>query len=463
MLNSFFKKDQYMFQRTAVVLFLILWSAAAAVGQLGIPNASTAPTPSEVGPPVAAEAATYMDDGILERIEATFGRLERFRDVRATVETGIVTLTGEVYSVDAMGEAEQLVRRVEGVVTVENKIEVAHNLSRRLQSTGEELREMLFGFAAFTPLLLVAALAIVIFWLLGKYLACWDWLFNKLSSNEFVRDLMRQVVRFGFLVVGLGIALQLLDAVGIVSAVLGTAGIVGLVLGLAFRDIAENYVAGVLLSLRQPFLPHDIVLIEGHEGKILRLTSRATVILTWDGNHVRIPNATVYKTIVRNFSRNPHRRFDFTVGVAYGEDLARAMEIGVEAIKGTAGVIEAPPAEAWLDKLGDSTVTAHFFGWVNQHDSSYPKVKSEAMRRALLALQEAGVSMPEPTYRVKVMRPPTEVALEQERETARQQALQAPAIEPVPHQEDHLDRQIEEERTQAPDKDFLTTEKTRKD
>jgi small-conductance mechanosensitive channel len=404
-----------------------------------------------------------MDEGILERIEATFGKLERFKDVDAQVETGIVILSGEVFSVDAMGEAEQLARRVEGVVTVENKIKVAHNLSRRLQATGAQLREMLFGFAAFMPLLLVAVLVLVIFWLLGKYFACWDWLFYKLSSNEFVRDLLRQVVRFGFLVLGLGIALQLLDAVRIVSAVLGTAGIVGLVLGLAFRDIAENYVAGVLLSLRQPFLPHDIVLIEGHEGKILRLTSRATVLLTWDGSHVRIPNATVYKTIVRNFSRNPHRRFDFTVSAGYDADLARTMEIGVDAMRETPGVVDVPPAEAWLDEVADSTVTVHFFGWINQRDSSYPKVKSEAMRRTLLALQEAGVSMPEPTYRVKVMRPPSEDALEEIRETARRQALESPPDEAAPTPETHLDRQIEEERTYSPDKDFLTTEKSRKD
>lgn len=452
-----------MLCRILFAWFLVACPALGASGQIPIPGAAPAPEAAENTQPVAAEVATYMDDDIRNRIKATFQKLARFKDVDVQVETGVVTLTGEVFSAEGQREGEQLARRVEGVVTVENQIKVARNLSRRIEETGRRLTEAFFTFAAFMPLFLVALLIAVIFWLLGRFIACWDWLFNRLSKNEFVRDLLRQVVRFSFFIVGLGIALQLLDAVRLVSAVLGTAGLVGIVLGLAFRDIAENYVAGVLLSLRQPFLPHDIVLIEGHEGKILRLTSRATVIITWDGNHVRIPNATVYKTIVRNYSRNPNRRFDFTVDVAYGENLARVMDIGVEAMRGTGSVLDSPPAEAWIDKLGDSTVTVHFFGWINQQDSSYFKAKSESIRLTLLALQEAGVSMPAPTYRVNLVHPKNGEAREQKREAARQQALQPPPGEAAPRQEEHLDRQIDAERSLAPDQDFLTTEKSRKD
>ena len=86
---------------------------------------------------------------------------------------------------------------------------------------------------------------------------------------------------------------------------------VGLAVGFALRDLVENYIASLMLSLRQPFAPNDQVLIEGFEGRVVRLTSRATILMTLDGNHVRIPNAVVFKGTIVNLSHNPERRLRF--------------------------------------------------------------------------------------------------------------------------------------------------------
>ena len=78
--------------------------------------------------------------------------------------------------------------------------------------------------------------------------------------------------------IGILIALDLLGASSLVGAVLGSAGVIGLVLGFAFKDIAENYIAGILLSLRRPFAPGDHVVVDRvHEGKVVALTSRTTL------------------------------------------------------------------------------------------------------------------------------------------------------------------------------------------
>ncbi|MEZ5537828.1 MAG: mechanosensitive ion channel [Thiolinea sp.] len=71
----------------------------------------------------------------------------------------------------------------------------------------------------------------------------------------------------------------------------------------------ENYIASILLSLRNPFQVNDFVSIDGHDGNVLRLTSRATILISPDGNHIRIPNATVFKAVITNFTRHPERRF----------------------------------------------------------------------------------------------------------------------------------------------------------
>jgi small-conductance mechanosensitive channel len=163
-------------------------------------------------------------------------------------------------------------------------------------------------------------------------------------------------VRAAVLIAGVLLALEILDATALVAAVLGTAGLFGLVLGFAFRDLAENAIASLLLSLRQPFAPNDLVSIEGCEGHVLRLTSRATVLLSVEGNHVRIPNATVYKGVIVNYTRNPLRRFDLAAGVGVDEDLIAAQRLGVEILRVTPGVLADPPPQALVEDLGESNV-----------------------------------------------------------------------------------------------------------
>ena len=102
------------------------------------------------------------------------------------------------------------------------------------------------------------------------------------------------------LIIGIVLALSVLDASGLVSSVLGAAGLLGLALSFALRDTVENYIVSILLSLRQPFAPNDDVMIEGRQGRVIRLTSRATELLTLDGNHIRIPNAIVFEGVIVN-------------------------------------------------------------------------------------------------------------------------------------------------------------------
>ena len=414
----------------------------------------TAPSPPDaVGDaPVEAKVDPKEDGGILQRIQTTFNKLDRLKSVHTTVDAAIVELSGAVLTREDRAEAERLARRVEGVVTVENKITIERNLPLRLSNTFDQLGDSLYGFVAFLPVVLVAALIVLAFWLLGTAITRWTWLFKHFASNEFVHGLVCQVVRAALLLVGLVLALQVLDAVALVSAVLGTAGLVGLVLGLAFRDMTENYVAGVLLSVRQPFLPHDVVKIEGYEGKIVRLTSRSTVIMTWDGNHVRIPNSTVYKAIICNFTQNPQRRFDFVIGVGMDEDLSEAMRVGVETIAKVPGVLETPEPASWVEAIGESSVAVHYFGWHNQKETSFPIVKGEAIRQVKLALNRESIEMPSPTYNLLVSRAP----LESSEPIARVEAPPPPV--PAVSPERQLDDQIVTEREEHSDRDMLTPE-----
>src|SRR3546814_3857998 len=103
-------------------------------------------------------------------------------------------------------------------------------------------------------------------------------------------------VRVFVCLIGLLLALNLLGLAALMGAVLGSAGVIGLALGFAFKDIAENYIAGVLLSVRKPFSPGELLAIENYQGKVVALTSRTTILMTLDGNQLQLPNALVFKS-----------------------------------------------------------------------------------------------------------------------------------------------------------------------
>src|SRR5690606_21293403 len=152
-----------------------------------------------------------------------------------------------------------------------------------------------YRLLAGAPLLLLALLVATAGWLIGGWLSRRALLARLSSQNPFLRDLTRTTVRWIVFGIALLIALEVMDATALVGAVLGTAGVMGVALGFAFKDTLENYLAGILMSLRQPFAPRDHVVIDGNEGLIVAMTSRATILMTPDGNHLRLPNALVFR------------------------------------------------------------------------------------------------------------------------------------------------------------------------
>ncbi|MCC6773993.1 MAG: mechanosensitive ion channel family protein [Gemmatimonadaceae bacterium] len=283
-----------------------------------------------------------------------------------------------------------------------------------MQSSGVDLHvvtsrltEKLYQMLAAVPMLAIAMLLVWATWKLGGWLSRRALLTRAVSRNPFLRDLAQTTTRWVVSIVGIVVALDLLDATAVVGAILGTAGVFGLALGFAFKDTLENYLAGVLMSLRQPFAPHDEVVIDGHHGSVVSLSARATVLMTLDGNHLRIPNALVFRSVMLNYTRNPSRRFEFDVGVGVQEDLVEAQRLGIATLATQDGVMVKPPPRAFIQSLGDSNVQIRYFGWVDQRTHDFLAVRSESIRIVKLALEAAGMDMPEPIYRVQLSGAPT--------------------------------------------------------
>lgn len=401
----------------------------------------------EPGPPGSRERRRE-DVSVEGTLRGVFARVPALDGVEVSVEGGVVHLGGTVLDADLITQAERLVESMEGVVWVDNQLEATTDVRERLAPALSSSTEQFSELLARLPLLVVALGIMGIAWMLGRALSRWRGLLMRVSERPLLRSVVGGLVHGAVFVTGLLIALELLDATSLVGAVVGTAGVFGLAVGFAFQDIVENYLAGVLLAIQQPFAKDDFIEVSGTAGSVVRMTSRNTLLLSADGNHVFIPNATVFKNQMINYTRNPERRFDFAVGVGVDEDLAEVIRVGIATLADMVGVADTPSPSIRIEALGDSSVVVRVYGWVDQTQHSYLAVRTEAIRRIKEAFDAAGFDMPEPIYRVSMTQ-----ATQPKKSPPKPRATDAAAVDLQPV--DELEHQRDRERLRHGEEDLL--------
>jgi small-conductance mechanosensitive channel len=388
--------------------------------------------------PINVTTDPGSDARIKRRLGNIYSNLNGLQDIEVVVDEGIVTLRGEVSERADEDRALELAARTADVVSVQNELVYNRDVGSKLQAVWQNLAKKGMDLLQLLPVLLVSLLVFVAFWFFARWLTRERGYFARWAPNVFIGDLIRQIVRAAVTVLGLIIALEIADATSVIGSVLGALGLAGLALGFAIRDTVENYIASILLSLRQPFSPDDHVVIDGQEGLVLRLTSRATLLMSFDGNHIRIPNAIVYKGVILNYSRNPNRRFTFELGVGTDVNLLDALELARTTVQESPGVLASPSASVQIHSLGNSNVVLRFYAWIDQGQSDYSTVRSETIRRVKAAFQQADFDMPEPIYRLRIdgqdALPGEPVGGAMDRTPAQEDFREAP--EPVEHRVD---------------------------
>ncbi|WP_197078433.1 mechanosensitive ion channel domain-containing protein [Hoeflea sp. IMCC20628] len=358
-------------------------------------------TKEPAGPVIEIGDAVTADAQIRNRIQTIFREIDGLGHLGVSVTSGVVRLSGQVEEAALAQKAEDLVSRVAGVVAIENRLTEQTAVTERLKPVIGRFETRMQQTLDYLPLVLVAAMVWLLIGLLGWFITTrkqpWGWL----TPNAFIADLLRQTVWLAFLMLGAVVALDILGATAVLGTILGAVGIIGLAIGFAVKDTVENYIASILLSIRQPFQPRDFIALEGMEGFVIRLTSRATILMDIDGNHIRIPNATVFKATIVNYSRNPERRFSFELGVDADSTLQEALAICQQTLVGLGFVLTKPEPGAWIEKIGDSNVLIGVSGWINQTETDFVKARSEAIRTVKTALEVAGFALPEPIYRLR--------------------------------------------------------------
>lgn len=218
---------------------------------------------------------------------------------------------------------------------------------------------------------------------------------TKTTTSPLLRSVIQRSVSLILMLLGIYLFLFLAGLTGFAIAVVSGTGVVGLILGFAFRDIAENFISSLLLTIQRPFKIGDIVQINDFTGIIQKVTARATTLVDFDGNHIQIPNATIYKGVIKNLTANPLMRGQFVIGVGYDADIQEAQRIALEITVGQENVLNDPEPQVLIDELGSSTYNVKVYFWVDVERTSVLKMASVLMRNITQAFLDANISMPD--------------------------------------------------------------------
>lgn len=219
-------------------------------------------------------------------------------------------------------------------------------------------------------------------------------------TEKALLDLLAKLVRWAVIVVGLIAALEQVNFN--LTGFLAGLGVAGLTIGFALQDITRNFVAGILLMVRQPFVIGDVVSAAGFVGTVTSVTARDTVIRTLDGEVVIVPNIRVFENPISNYTRSTERMRTIQVGLGYGQDAEHAMTVFLEAIYTVPGVLSEPAPTVWADALGDAAIALSVRFWVDTSASGLLQVHSDAVLALDAAARDAGIDLPYPIQTVRL-------------------------------------------------------------
>lgn len=228
----------------------------------------------------------------------------------------------------------------------------------------EKIENWLELLITMLPNMVVAIVVIIVFYLIAKGVRNLSGnLLNRAFNNKSLNELMQNIIYIAIIIVGMFVALGVLDLDKTVTSLLAGVGVIGLALGFAFQDTAANFVAGVFLAVRSPIEIGDIVKSVDVMGKVHRINLRATEVRTFQGAHVVIPNKDVFQNPLFNFSQSGKRRIDLDCGVSYGGDLDKVKKVTVEAIENTEGVDKDMGVTFFYKEFGGSSINFQVRAW----------------------------------------------------------------------------------------------------
>lgn len=227
-------------------------------------------------------------------------------------------------------------------------------------------------------------------------------------ADQLVSRLLGRLVALAIFAVGFVYAL---NQVGVsIAPLLGILGLLGLALAFAFQEILENFIAGILMSLRRPLTTGDQVTTAGHSGIVEDINLRSVEIKTYSGERVYVPNAMVWKDVIVNHTELGPRRTTLDVGVDYDADLGKATSTILDAVDRVDEVLTEPAAEAFVHGFGSSSIDIAIRFWHEPEKAVEWRVRDAVAKEVKKALDDVGIGIPFPQRVVTFVNAPADAA-----------------------------------------------------
>ena len=324
-----------------------------------------------------------------------------FPDVKITVLQGMVTIQGKVKDKTQLDWLAKTADRMPSVIAVINKATIEELPITDLSPAINESKRLLERAKKGLPPFLLTLVLLAVFISIGRLISSLvHKLWSRKISNPFVLSTASRLTMIPLWLLFFYFTLQIAGLEGLASTILGGTGLVGIAFGFAFKDIAENYLSGLLLAMRSPFTKGDTIVVGTYEGVVQSLNMRGTTIMDVSGNMILIPNSIVIQSVVLNKTVNPNNRDTFVIGIGTNDSVKKAIELISTVLNKNLSVLKDPQPLVVVDDLGTSTIKIKSYYWTDGRKSDNRVIKSQLITEAKETLLAKGLSLPDESREV---------------------------------------------------------------
>lgn len=339
---------------------------------------------------------TTRDDEIRDRLDKILKATGWFTSSSVSVVDGVVFLNGSTKMQDYKTWAGNLARNTQGTTAVVNKIVISKppiwNFGLIFGKLQEEFRRVIWALPSIIAGMIILFIAYVIARLITPPIRR---MLHKKFTHLILADVIAKSIGCLVFLIGIYIVFELVNLTNIAMTVVGGTGLIGIILGIAFRDITENFLASIFLSIQNPFRNGDLIEINQNLGYVQRLTMRVTVLMDMNGSHIQIPNSTVYKSEIKNYTSNPNRRDSFIVGISYDTSISTAQEAALTVLNNHEAVLKDPEPLVLVSSMDSSSINLQIYFWIDSTKYSILKVRSSLIRLVKGAFYEKHITIPD--------------------------------------------------------------------
>ncbi|MBE5072879.1 mechanosensitive ion channel family protein [Erythrobacteraceae bacterium E2-1 Yellow Sea] len=260
-----------------------------------------------------------------------------------------------------------------------------------------QIGQMWYAFTESLPSLFLAVILLVITGLIASFASnIADRIVGKTSLRPSLKNLIETLIKLVVWLTGLFIAAIMIFPDVTFGGMIAGLGIGAVAIGFAFQDIFENFLAGVLIMLREKMRIGDIIQCEGIDGKVEHITLRETHIRATSGELTVVPNSLLFKNPVEILTDVEQRCHTSTVGVSYDTDLDKAADVIRKAVELVDQVDTSKGIDVFVSEFNSSSVDFLVRWWAGSSPGDGHKSRDQVLRSIKRALDNAGIEIPFP-------------------------------------------------------------------